>query len=85
MSYVLEGGLTLRVGDETIIAGPGTFVCVPAGKVHTFSNQSDAPVRFLNFNTPGGWERYMRALGEEQPSTQEGIGRIASRFDFKPV
>ena len=57
MFYVLEGTLTLRLGDEELEAGPGTFACAPPGTVHTFSNRSDAPVRFLNFNTPGGWEQ----------------------------
>ena len=88
MFYVLEGTLTLRVGDETVEAGPGTFACAPPGVVHTFSNASDAPVRFLNFNTPSGWEHYMRALAEEArsgPLTPESIGRVASRFDFRPA
>jgi mannose-6-phosphate isomerase-like protein (cupin superfamily) len=85
MFYVLEGTLTLRLGEKTLDAGPGTFVCVPPGVVHTFSNAGDAPVRFLNFNTPSGWENYMRDLAEEArsgPLTPETIGRVASRYDF---
>jgi quercetin dioxygenase-like cupin family protein len=88
MFYVLDGVLTVRVGDETRQLRPGSFVCVPPGVVHTFSNTSDAPVRFLNFNTPAGWENYMRdlaAAGESAPLTPEVIGRIASRYDFQPV
>jgi oxalate decarboxylase/phosphoglucose isomerase-like protein (cupin superfamily) len=60
-------------------------VCVPAGVVHTFSNQSDSPVRFLNFNTPAGWENYMRDLAEAAkagPLMPDVIGRVASRYDF---
>ena len=64
MFYVLDGVLTMRLGDETHELGPGTFVCVPPGVAHTFSNTTDAPVRFLNFNTPAGWENYMRELGK---------------------
>ena len=89
MFYVLEGELTMRVGDDERALGPGTFVCVPPGVVHTFSNPGDAPVRFLNFNTPAGWENYMRDLAaaarEGRPATSEEIGRIASRYDFRPV
>ena len=88
MFYVLEGTLTMRLGDATTELPAGTFVCVPPGVVHTFSNPGEAPVRFLNFNTPAGWENYMRDLGEllagGTPS-QDEIGRIASRYDFKPV
>lgn len=63
MFYVLEGVLTMRVGAESHQITAGTFVCVPPGVTHTFSNASKQPVRFLNFNTPAGWEDYMRDLG----------------------
>jgi mannose-6-phosphate isomerase-like protein (cupin superfamily) len=89
MFYVLEGTLTMRLGDEQLSAEPGTFVCVPPGVVHTFSNSGPEPVRFLNFNTPAGWEGYMRDLGAaaaagRQLGTAE-IGEIAARYDFHPV
>jgi quercetin dioxygenase-like cupin family protein len=88
MFYVLDGTLTVRLGDETRELGPGAFVCVPPGVVHAFSNAGDRPTRFLNFNTPAGWEHYMRALGEAAaagPLSREIIGSIASRYDFEAV
>jgi quercetin dioxygenase-like cupin family protein len=85
MFYVLEGTLTFHLGEETAEATPGTFVCVPPGTVHTFSNQSLAPVRFLNFNTPAGFEHYMRELGAVLATgrmpTPEEMGQIASKYD----
>ena len=62
MFDVLEGTLTVLLGDEEHAAGPGAFVCAPPGVVPRFRNDSDEPVRFLNANTPGGFERYMREL-----------------------
>ena len=62
------------------------YVCVPPGVKHTFSNPSDTAVRLLNFNTPAGWEGYMRALAaatKSGPLTPETIGRIASDYDFQ--
>jgi quercetin dioxygenase-like cupin family protein len=88
MFYVLEGVLTVRLGEDTHQLGAGSFVCVPAGVLHTFSNRSDGPVRFLNFNTPAGWENYMRDLAEAAkagPLTPDVIGRVASRYDFRPA
>jgi mannose-6-phosphate isomerase-like protein (cupin superfamily) len=86
MFYVLHGTLTMRLGDETLELEPGSFVCAPPGVVHTFSNPRDTPVKILNFNTPAGWENYMRdlaaALAGGTP-TQEEIGQIASRYDFE--
>jgi quercetin dioxygenase-like cupin family protein len=85
MFYVLDGTLTVQIGDERVELGPGGFACVPPGAIHTFSNPTDAPVRFLNFNTPSGWEHYMRDLGKalaDGVTTQAEIGQIASRYDF---
>jgi quercetin dioxygenase-like cupin family protein len=86
MFYVLEGVLTMNVDGEETELRPGSFVCAPPGVVHTFSNPGSEPVRFLNFNTPGGWERYMRELAaamQSGPITPEAIGEIASRHDFR--
>jgi mannose-6-phosphate isomerase-like protein (cupin superfamily) len=78
----------MQVEDTVRELGPGGFACVPPGVVHTFSNPSGEPVRFLNFNTPGGFERYMRELAAaaaDGPLTRERIGEIASRHDFEAV
>ncbi|MBW3593336.1 MAG: cupin domain-containing protein [Actinobacteria bacterium] len=87
--YVLEGTLTLRNGAETVSATPGSLAWFPPGAVHTFANGSGAPVRFLNFNAPAGWESYMRDLAalqsRDRPPTPEEIGAIASRYDFHVV
>ena len=83
MFYVLEGTLSVRLGDESVEAEAGTFVCMPPGIVHSFSNASAEPVRFLNFNTPAGWENYMRDLAAASgPLDPETIGKIASKYDF---
>ena len=85
--YVLDGTLILRVGDETVEAKAGAFACFPPGTVHTFTNVDGAePVRVLNFNTPAGWESYMRDLGaafagDRQPAPEE-IGGLAAGYDF---
>jgi mannose-6-phosphate isomerase-like protein (cupin superfamily) len=88
MFYVLEGILTMRLGDDTLERGPRSFACVPPETVHTFSNRSEQPVRFLNFNTPAGWDNYMRDLAAAFAGgspTPEEIGQIASRYDFRVV
>lgn len=86
--YVLEGTLTVRVGDETMEAGPGAYVCATPGTVHTFSNPGDSPVRFLNINSPAGWENYLRelmaAMGDGPPEPAQ-MAEIASRYDFEPA
>ena len=83
--YVLEGTLTVRVGDGEVDAPPGTYVCAPPGVVHTFANRSAGPVRFLNLNTPGGWEDYVRDLAAATPADGPPdprlMGEILARHD----
>ena len=59
--YVLEGELTVLVGDEELTAGPGTFVLVPPGIRHTIANRSDNVVRFLNVHAPAGFDLRLEA------------------------
>ena len=86
MFYVLEGTLTVRLGDATRELGPGSFVCAAPGEVHTFSNRSDQPVRLLNFSTPSGWEGYMRELSRAVASGEAGpevFADLAARHDLR--
>jgi mannose-6-phosphate isomerase-like protein (cupin superfamily) len=90
MFYVLEGVLTFQIGDETVRGAAGTFVCAPPGTPHTFSNPSEEPARFLNFNVPGGFENYMRELAaaweeNDGPPDPARIGEIVSRHDTAVV
>jgi mannose-6-phosphate isomerase-like protein (cupin superfamily) len=88
MFFVLEGTLTLRVGEETLEAGPGTFAMVPPGTVHTFSNPGSEPVRFLSLVSPGGFERYFRDLAAavgDGPLNPAVVGPIVARYDVEPA
>jgi quercetin dioxygenase-like cupin family protein len=88
MFYVLEGTLTVQVGAETRELGPGSFACFKPGDIHTFSNPTKDPVRFLNMNTPSGWEDYMRDLAKasmDGPLTPERIATVAEQHDVRVV
>jgi mannose-6-phosphate isomerase-like protein (cupin superfamily) len=54
--YVLDGVLTMQVGDDVFDIGPGDFVSIPPRVAHTFDNlhNGDAAVRAVNVMTPGG-------------------------------
>ena|SRR5829696_6386041 len=58
--YVLEGELTIHDEDGEFSAPAGTFVLVPPGVAHTFSNRTSAPVRILNVHAPAGFDRRLR-------------------------
>jgi len=62
ISYVLEGDLTIQVGEQLIQAPVGTLVVKPRGIQHCFWNAGSAPARLLEIITPAGLEQYFEEL-----------------------
>ena len=60
--YVIEGTMSLLVGDDWIDAGVGSFVRAPAGTIHDFANRTHARAGVLNIYIPGGFERDMAGI-----------------------
>jgi quercetin dioxygenase-like cupin family protein len=65
--YVLDGELTFQLADELLTAPAGSFVFVPGDAIHTLANLSGAPVRYLLFCTPAGFERRFDASPSAGP------------------
>ena len=55
---MLDGNLTLRCGDETFEAAPGSFVFLPRDIPHTFVVEGDTQAHLLTLISPGGGERF---------------------------
>lgn len=62
--YVIEGELTMLLGEELISAPAGTFVLVPAGWRHGFANRSNSAVRMLGIFSPRGFDHGFEEIGE---------------------
>jgi quercetin dioxygenase-like cupin family protein len=45
--YVLEGEMSVKVGDRELRAGPGSWLQVPPGAAHEVAFPGDVPVRLL--------------------------------------
>jgi quercetin dioxygenase-like cupin family protein len=59
-SYVLEGEIGARIGEQELTAGPGAYVLKPRGIPHTFWNPTDRPARVLEIISPAGFEMFFR-------------------------
>ena len=57
---VLEGNLTLRIGDEIKILGPNSTAFIPAKSFHEYLNDSTDVVKFLQYYSPSGPEEEYR-------------------------
>jgi mannose-6-phosphate isomerase-like protein (cupin superfamily) len=60
--FVLEGTMTVLVGDEWIDAPAGSFVLVPGGTTHGFENRGAQRAGVLNVGAPGDFEQHMPAI-----------------------
>jgi quercetin dioxygenase-like cupin family protein len=60
--YVIEGGLSVRMGDEEFEASAGSFTFQPRGIPHAFRSSSDG-ARVLLLVVPSGFENFFHALG----------------------
>ena len=62
--YVLEGTMSILVGEQWTDAVRGTFVLIPGGVVHDFENRGDTRSGVLNFSVPGAFEQDMPAIAQ---------------------
>lgn len=63
-SFVLEGRMGARLGDDVVYAETGDFVFKPRNQWHTFWNPDDTPCRILEIIAPGGFEHFFEELAE---------------------
>jgi quercetin dioxygenase-like cupin family protein len=60
--HVLEGELTVKVGDELVEAKAGDFLFVPKGVVHTYVNLRQERARAVGIFAPGGFDKFLEEL-----------------------
>jgi mannose-6-phosphate isomerase-like protein (cupin superfamily) len=80
--YVLEGILTVQVGDDVFDIGPGDFLSIPPRVPHSFDNlhNGDAPVRAVNVMTPGGLFDMFDEMADVPPGPEQSaeLGQVAA-------
>ncbi len=86
VSYILEGEITVEVGDQVIQAPVGTLIFKPRGIPHTFWNQTSAPARLLEIILPSGLEKYFEELAElvkfGPPPDMSLLVNLAQRYNL---
>lgn len=92
--YVLDGKMTIYVGDAVLEATAGCFALAPRGIPHTFTVDVE-PTRVLVFASPAGFEHFALELGQpahdDTPPANlampfpEVMGRVAERYGIEVV
>jgi quercetin dioxygenase-like cupin family protein len=65
--YLIDGSLTLTMGERTVTVSTGDFVAIPRGCVHTFHNSGTGLARMLAIFTPAGMENWMEECLDPAP------------------
>jgi len=84
-SYVLEGEIGARIGDQVVQVLAGSFVRKPRGIPHTFWNAGPRPARLIEIITPAGFEQFFVELDElvrGGPSFAE-VAKLGARYGLE--
>ncbi len=80
-TYVLEGEIGLRIGDQIIEVTAGCTVAKPRGIPHTFWNAGPQKARTLDPIAPGWFETYFLELAEIfQTGAFEQVETLGARY-----
>lgn len=90
--YIIEGQLSMQIGERSIEAQVGSFVLVAPGELHVWSNPQDARCKFLVFVSPSGLENYFDEIAKLMqneatwpPADMNKVVTLAEKFDtFSP-
>ena len=86
--YIVDGAVTLTVGDDVRTYGKGDALTVPAGTPHGFSTATTDGAVVLEVDTPA-LDGYFRDLAEAFPAggppDPAVIAEIMGRHDTRPI
>jgi mannose-6-phosphate isomerase-like protein (cupin superfamily) len=61
--YILEGEITLHIGDKRFVARAGMFANIPVGTPHSFKNERNQSAKMLITVAPAGLEQMFFETG----------------------
>jgi mannose-6-phosphate isomerase-like protein (cupin superfamily) len=60
--FVIEGTMSILVGEDWTHANTGSFILVPGGTTHDFENRGTVRAGVLNLSIPGEFEQHMPGI-----------------------
>lgn len=83
-SYVLEGTIGVKIGDQEFQASRGAYIIKPRGVPHAFWNAGPEPARLLEIIAPPGFEHHFVQLAallhEPGPPDVTAIEQLATEY-----
>lgn len=69
--HVIEGEVTVKLGEECHVLEAGAYAMAPRGLPHTYRNSGNHSARVLFTYTPGNHWQYLRETGQRGPVEDE--------------
>jgi mannose-6-phosphate isomerase-like protein (cupin superfamily) len=86
-SYVTDGRVGAKLGDEVVFGEVGDLILKPRGQWHTFWNAGDEPARLLEIISPAGFERYFAEISEivsaGVPPDRERMSAVQAKYELE--
>jgi quercetin dioxygenase-like cupin family protein len=86
-SYVTEGRVGAKLGDEVVVGEVGDLILKPRGQWHTFWNAGDEPARLLEIISPAGFEQYFAEISEivsaGVPPDRERMSAVQAKYELE--
>ena len=83
-SYVLEGTVGVKLGNQEFLVTRGSYIVKPRGIPHAFWNPGPEPARLLEIIAPAGFEHYFMQLAalvsKNVSRDDEAIEKLASEY-----
>ena len=85
--FVLQGQIDFRVGDDVIPAIPGSFLLVPRGVVHTFTNAGETRAGLVLIHSPSfeGYFEELRSLADTGEQDAAVYAALMSKWGMEVV
>ena len=70
---IIEGEMEFMLNGEIKVYKAGELIDIPPETLHTFSNKSNQPCRWINIHSPKGFRDFFESLGvsANEPDAQE--------------
>jgi len=87
ISYILEGELTVQIGEQVQVVSAGSLIMKPRQIWHTIWNAGTTPVRYVEIIAPGGVEDYFaaraRLIPEAGPPNMAAIAALQQQYGLE--
>jgi mannose-6-phosphate isomerase-like protein (cupin superfamily) len=87
ISIVLSGRLGAKLGDDIVMAAPGSYLLKPRGQWHTYWNAGDTDLTFCELLVPAGVEGYFdrlsRLFAAGRVPGDDSVRRLADEYGLQ--